>query len=158
MTESTLHARVRLLAAWAVAAVFIIAAWAKIQNPAGFVADLRNYRLLPWWSLHAVALILPWWELLAALALLLPSWRRAGALLTMLMGFLFIVSVTQALFRGLDISCGCFGHGSSGAKAGIQTLLIDVGIIIASLYVRAAPREEPAASMAPTLSQCESPS
>ena len=71
--------------------------------------------------------------ILAAVALLLPSWRRAGALLTLLMGFLFIASVSQALARDLDISCGCFGHGSSGAKAGIQTLLIDVGIIIASL-------------------------
>lgn len=135
MTETRMHANLRSLAAWAVAAVFIYAAAFKIHDPAGFVADIRNYRLMPWWSLNAIALVMPWWEMLAALALIVPTWRRAGAILTGLMGVLFFVSVSQALIRGLDIHCGCFGHGEKAAQAGLQTLLIDVGIIIASWYV-----------------------
>lgn len=138
------------LLAIAVAALFIYAGYAKIVDPRGFVNDLRNYKLFPWWTLNAMALLAPWWEVLAAAALLVPAWRRAGATMTGLMGVIFFVSVSQALYRGLDISCGCFGHGDKAARAGLQTLAIDLFIIAASFYIfrsspPATPRENGAA-------------
>lgn len=135
------------LACLLLAGIFLYAAWAKVVDPNGFIYDLRHYRLFPDWSLHAMALLVPWWESFAALALLVPAWRRAGSLLTGLMGAAFFVSVSQALYRGLNISCGCFGHGEDAARAGIQTLALDLLIVAASIYIfRTAGRaQQPAA-------------
>jgi len=128
------------------AAVFVYAGALKILDPRGFVNDLRNYRLFPWWSLNAVALLVPWWEVLAGVALFTPRWRRAGAMMTGLMGVSFFLSVSQALLRGLDIHCGCFGHGEKAAQAGLKTLAIDVAVVAASWYVW---RHSPAAAQRP---------
>ncbi|MCK6483685.1 MAG: hypothetical protein HUU22_03665 [Phycisphaerae bacterium] len=136
------------LACLLVAGIFLYAAYAKVIDPNGFIYDLRHYRLFPDWTLHPLALMVPWWEAFAALALLVPSWRRAGSVLTGLMGAAFFVSVSQALYRGLNISCGCFGHGEDAARAGMQTLALDLLIVVLSFYIfRAAGRSrQPAVS------------
>lgn len=134
------------LACVLIAGIFLYAAWAKVVDPNGFIYDLRHYRLFPDWTLHPMALMVPWWEAFAALALLVPTWRRAGSVLTGLMGAAFFVSVSQALYRGLSISCGCFGHGEDAARAGMQTLALDLLIVVLSIYIyRAAGRSRQSA-------------
>jgi putative oxidoreductase len=154
---SSKGALLRHAIALSLAAVFLYAAWFKIRDPNGFATDLRNYKHSPGWSVHPMAIVAPWWEVTAALAVLLPSWRRAGALLLAVMGVVFLVSVSQALIRGLDISCGCFGHTEGHAtRAGIQTLSLDTYIIVTGLYLawrarrdlRAAPAGDPQTALA----------
>ena len=124
------------IAVIALAGVFVYASVPKIRDPLEFASDIRNYKFLPPWSSNLFALLFPWWELLAAVAILTPSraWRRAGAVMTLIMGLMFVVAVVRALILGLDISCGCFGHAGS-SKIGLETLAIDTGVIVASLYV-----------------------
>ena len=132
--------RSRLVVDWvvvlALAGVFLFASIEKIRDPVSFTSSVRNYKFLPFVSTNLFALFLPWWELLAAIAVLVPSarWRRAGALLTLGMGIMFVIAVVRGLILGLDISCGCFGHAGS-AKIGLETLAIDTGVIVASIYV-----------------------
>jgi uncharacterized membrane protein YphA (DoxX/SURF4 family) len=122
--------------------VFVYAAALKIGDPGEFARDIKNFKLLPLWSVNAVALLLPWWELLAGGALFLPGWRRAGALIVVGLTCLFVIAVTSAMARGLDISCGCFGPGSS--TAGWRTLALDVGILAAmGVVLWGPPRPEP---------------
>lgn len=113
------------------AGVFLYAAHFKILDPAEFARSIRNYRILPLSLVNLTAIILPWWEVAAAVALFFPSLRKPGALLTLLMGLVFMGAVISAMVRGLDIECGCFGQQSS--QAGIQTLLVDIGIVVASV-------------------------
>ncbi|MEE8169513.1 MAG: MauE/DoxX family redox-associated membrane protein [Phycisphaerae bacterium] len=130
-----LHRVLGHLVALGLGATFVYAAVSKIIDPAGFVANLRNYRLFPWWSLNFAALVVPWWELIVGVAILFAQWRRPSALLTLGMGVIFLACVSQALYRGLDISCGCFGHAEDAARVGLQTLAIDTGIILGSVYL-----------------------
>lgn len=120
------------LCALIVAGVFVYAAQSKIIEPRQFVFDIKNYRMIPEELLHLMALILPWWEVAGAVALLIPATRKAGAALIIGMLCMFIVAVSYAaLYKGYNISCGCFGKGS--AQAGIKTIALDVGLIIATL-------------------------
>lgn len=108
------------LCALAVAGFFLYFAVGKIKDPRQFAVDIGNYQIFSkYWS-AAFAIVLPWWEIGAALALLLPRTRGAGAILIGGMLIMFIVAVCIALSKGLDISCGCAGHGSG--KAGWQTI------------------------------------
>jgi hypothetical protein len=113
-----------------VAGVFLYAAGLKILDPRQFVMDIKNYRIMPEWSLNLMALLLPWWEAGAALALILPRTRRAGAMLIAGMLVMFIAAVSYAaLYKGYHISCGCFGKKGS-TMAGLKTIALDVGLLL----------------------------
>jgi putative oxidoreductase len=60
-----------------------------------------------------LALYLPWLELLCAAAVLTRRYERGALLLLAGWGGIFTVALASAWLRGLDISCGCFGHSAS---------------------------------------------
>lgn len=93
---------------------FVYAAIPKLADPLAFATSISHYHLVPEWSVHATALILPWTELLAGVALLLGFKTRSSALLCGLMLVVFTAAVSYAVIQGLSIDCGCFG--SSGGE------------------------------------------
>ena len=123
----------RTILAWSVAGVFIYASALKIADPADVAQSIKYYKMLPLWAIHAVALLLPWWELSAGLALLLPGWRRAGASIVFVLTCVFIGAIVSAMIRGLDISCGGFGVHSS--KVGFLLLAFDGCLLLATGYL-----------------------
>ena len=106
--------------ALAVAGFFLYFAAGKLKDSRQFATDIGNYQLLSGYWSACFAIVLPWWEIGAALALLWPRTRVTGAILIGGMLVMFIVAVALAMSKGLDISCGCAGHGSG--KAGWQTI------------------------------------
>ncbi|GJQ25434.1 MAG: hypothetical protein HBSAPP02_04660 [Phycisphaerae bacterium] len=127
----------RTMTAWVcalgVAGVFLYAGFEKIVEPRQFVIAISNYRIVPERGLNALALILPWLECLAAIALILPTTRRAGAILICGMLVMFITAVSySALYRGLNIDCGCFGKGNPSA-AGVKTIVFDSVLLLATI-------------------------
>jgi putative oxidoreductase len=95
-----------------IAAVFIYAGAIKAFDPAGFANDIDNYKMLPWVISVRLAFYLPWLEILCGVALITRRlYLGALAILTSLTS-IFIVAAIVAKARGLDISCGCFGHAS----------------------------------------------
>lgn len=140
MSAGTRLSALTWLLSLALGGILVLAALPKIQDPALFALQLKYYKLFPLWSLHLVALLVPWWELTTGIALLVPPLRKGAALLSLLLVTGFLVSVSQALFRGLDIACGCFGEGSG--KLGWITLLLDVfllGLTLVLLLIPARP-------------------
>ena len=112
---------------------FIYAAAEKIVEPRQFAIDIRNYRILPDVLLHLPALFLPWWEMAAAVMLVVPKTRRAGTTLICGLLLVFIAMIGySAIYKGLDISCGCTGKDSS--QAGWLTIGRNVLLLIAALY------------------------
>jgi len=92
--------------------IFIYAGVLKAMDPVGFANDIDNYKILPWAISVRFAFYLPWLEILCGLAVILGLLYRGGLLLlTMLIPICIIASVI-AKARGLDVTCGCFGHAS----------------------------------------------
>lgn len=128
--------------------LFVYAALPKIRQPAEFAQAIKYYRILPLWAVNAVAIILPWCELLSGVALFIRRLRCGGAWLVGGMAAVFSAAVVSALVRGLDISCGCFERSSA---AGLKTLALDAGIIVCAAAilwrcssVRPGPWQDPA--------------
>ncbi len=118
------------------AAVFIAAAIPKIKAPDLFAGAIFNYQLLPAWGVNALALVLPWLELLVGLCLVVGIWSRASALLVAAMMLVFAVAFSSAKARGLDISCGCFEIGNAEQPSSILWVLArDLGLCAAALTV-----------------------
>jgi putative oxidoreductase len=90
--------------------LFVYAGIVKALDPVTFARDIGNYQMLPWQIGVWTALYLPWLEIFCGVALMTRILYRGGMfILTGLMS-LFIVATIVANARGLDISCGCFGH------------------------------------------------
>ena len=94
------------------AGIFIYAGIIKALDPVQFASDIDNYKILPWMVSVALAFYLPWLEILCALGLVFRFLYR-GALAILVLSIVIFTSATiAAKVRGLDITCGCFGHAS----------------------------------------------
>jgi putative oxidoreductase len=117
--------------------VFIWAAIHKIAYPADFAQDIYNYRMLPHTFINFMALTLPWLEIICGVLIVLGIFVRGSAFLIGFMLFIFIIAISFALVRGLDISCGCFssGGGNGGHGVAVDLLIRDILMFAGSLIV-----------------------
>ncbi len=116
-----------------IAVIFIYAGTIKIADPAGFAEQVDNYRILPYFFVTLVAVVLPWLELLCGILILVNRLFSVSVLILSILNFIFIIAIISALIRGLDISCGCFSVNEQSAKIGIFKLIEDIvlfGIIL----------------------------
>lgn len=112
--------------------VFLYASWDKLLHPAAFAEAIDHYHIIPYGVLHPMAHGLPVLELLIGTALILGVCRKGAALLASGLMVVFLVAISSALLRGLDISCGCF-HTDGGHAVGLSLLVRDVVFLILCL-------------------------
>jgi putative oxidoreductase len=107
--------------------VLLAAALAKIGDPAALATQIRHYHMMPAGPENLLAITLPWIELLAGLALVLRFHARPGAWLAVAMMVVFTFAVAQAMARGLNFECGCFGAGDA-TRVGVKKLLENLAL------------------------------
>lgn len=127
-----------LAARLAVAAVFVWAAVPKLLDPAAFAEDIGNYRLLPEMLVGPLAAVLPVLELVVAVALVAGVEAKGAALVAGAMLLGFTAAMGQAMARGIDIDCGCFGSAST-TEVGWGPILRNSALLVACAWVVIAP-------------------
>ena len=90
--------------------IFIYAGAIKALDPIGFAGDIDNYKILPWTIGLGLAFYLPWLEIACGLTLVFRRLRLGGLSILVALVSIFIAATVAAKIRGLDITCGCFGH------------------------------------------------
>ena len=95
-----------------VGGVFIYAGGLKMLDPVQLANDIDNYKILPWTPGVGLAFYLPWLEILCGLALIFRFLYRGALSILIALVVIFIGATIAAKVRGLDITCGCFGHAS----------------------------------------------
>jgi uncharacterized membrane protein YphA (DoxX/SURF4 family) len=101
-----------------VGAIFVFAGLTKIidfqplrfLDPMEFARDIDNYKILPWTISVWLALYLPWLEIICGLALIFRRLYSGAIAIVAALMVIFIVGSIAAKARGIDITCGCFGH------------------------------------------------
>ena len=121
---------IAVLLRWMVGGVFVYAGVLKALDPAQFAADVDNFRLLPYAMSCAVGVYLPWLEIFAGTALALGVWRAGAAFVLAAMLVAFLVALGSAWARGLDITCGCFGHATNKTNYPLS-LTMDLALLAA---------------------------
>jgi len=72
---------------------------------------------------------LPWLEIFCGVALIFGFLYRGGLSLLTALTVVFIGATIAAKMRGLDITCGCFGHASQHWNFA-QHMAVDLAILI----------------------------
>jgi putative oxidoreductase len=119
-----------------VGGIFVYAGAIKALDPVEFAHDIDNYKILPWAIAVGLAFYLPWLEIFCGIALILRRFYLGG--LSILAGLIsvFVIATVAAKVRGLDITCGCFGHASKNwnfsTHLGLDLVLF--GLVIFLLF------------------------
>jgi uncharacterized membrane protein len=119
-----------------IALLLIAAGFSKLSRPDLFAGAIDNYRIFPCAISVGLAYFLPWFEITVGFGLLFKRSRAGSALLAVFLFAAFSASIISALFRGLDIQCGCFGAlGEAGRRPLELALLRSTAGLGASLWI-----------------------
>ncbi|CAN5115688.1 DoxX family membrane protein [soil metagenome] len=121
-----------------VGVVWIWAGLLKLPDPATSIESVRAYELLPASLVEPVGYLLPALEVVIGLALVAGLMTRGSAVLSALLLVAFIIGISSAWARGLEINCGCFGDGGANPDAASQypwEIARDVGLLALSIFL-----------------------
>jgi putative oxidoreductase len=102
--------------------MFVYSSWSKLISPRDFASTIENYKVFGFVLANWGAIFIPVLEFTLGVLLIIGFWREEAWFITLFLIVIFDVMILQAYFRGLDISCGCFGSNESS--------LIDLGKIL----------------------------
>jgi uncharacterized membrane protein YphA (DoxX/SURF4 family) len=132
-----------LLARLVVGGVWLAAGALKVPDPASSVRSVRAYDLLPESVVPTIGHALPALEIVVGVALIVGVLVRGAAVLSAVLQVAFIIGISTAWARGLQIDCGCFGGGGFDADATAKypwEIARDVGLLLLSLWLVVRPR------------------
>jgi len=110
--------------------LLLVAGCLKIRDPAAFAIVILNYRILPWTGGVLLALYLPWLEVLCGAALIFHKAYRGALCIAASLFAVFVIAYGSTRPRGLDVECGCFGH---GVHRGYWPLIIVDTLLLATI-------------------------
>jgi len=123
--------------------IFISASLDKIVDPSSFSKSISNYEITPYWINNLLALFLPWVELICGILMFVGLYYffknksklidiPNNIIILMLLWFIFILSV--AVYRNLDIDCGC--GISDDNTTPFERLIKDIYLLITSIIIK----------------------
>ncbi|PTX98237.1 hypothetical protein DB345_05220 [Spartobacteria bacterium LR76] len=92
-----------------VGGIFVYTGIVKCFDPVGFADNVASFQVLPALMINPVALVLPATEIILGLMLIFGIYAKAASLGTGILSGAFLFLHTQAAFRGVLVTCGCFG-------------------------------------------------
>lgn len=124
-----------LIARGILGGIFVYAGILKMRSPIEFADNIAAYQLLPANTINALALGLPFFEIICGLLVLGGLRIRIGTLGISTMLFVFMGAILTALKRGLSIDCGCFG-GHSWVESNLWVALgRNVVLLLLAMYI-----------------------
>jgi len=112
--------------------LFLWSSLPKIRQPYDFLSSVYNYELIGPKLGVLVAMTLPWAELLVGVCLVGGIFVSGALLVSIGMATMFAFVLASALYRGLEISCGCFSASGAGIIS-YSTLIRACAILLASI-------------------------
>ncbi|MCC6398993.1 MAG: DoxX family membrane protein [Bacteroidetes bacterium] len=120
--------------------LFLYASLGKITDPTAFASSVTAYDIVGGHAALFLATVLPWVEALCGVGLILGLFWRGSAFLTILMLAQFTAVVLYALWRGLDISCGCYTQDPAAERLGWWKIGENAILLVVATLVLRHPR------------------
>ncbi|XPV77446.1 MAG: MauE/DoxX family redox-associated membrane protein [Desulfovibrio sp.] len=115
--------------------IFLYSGATKLMDLNGFALAIANYQLIPADFAPLAGTFLASLEVICGLALILNMYTVGSTLIIIALLVVFMAALSSALYRGLDINCGCFTTSSDATSDIQQTLLRDLALLIISFKV-----------------------
>lgn len=116
-----------------IAGLFLYAGLYKINYTAEFAESIASYRMVPFWGVNLLAIVMPWIELLCGILLITGIRSKTAAVIIGGMLIMFTLGVLVNLVRQSPISCGCFS--TVGDTISWRTFFRDLAWIIMTVHI-----------------------
>ena len=133
---------VGLLARLVLGGTLVAAGVLKVGDPGGSIRAVNAYQLLPLGVAEWVGYALPYVEIAVGLLLVVGLFTRFSAAVAVLLMAAFVIGISSAWARGLQIDCGCFGGGgvvAPGETNYVPDLARDAGLLLLALWLLVRP-------------------
>lgn len=107
-----------------IACILLTSGLIHIAQPYFFIYSAAAYQIVSSRFIWLPMTVLPYLQIVIAICLVLQVARGTALALGGALFFLFSVAQAIVIFRGSNISCGCFGY--SGATVGPSTVMISI--------------------------------
>lgn len=124
-----------LLLRFAIGGTFVYAGITKISEPQSFADSIATFRILPDSLINILALSLPPFEIIAGGMLVAGLRTKAAAFAILVLTAVFAIALSQALVRGLEVDCGCFGSGRPAAWKTWAALGRDIFLFLGAFLI-----------------------
>lgn len=114
--------------------ILLFAGGVKLFDMHGMADAIENYRILPRVLVNVAAMIMPAVEVAAGACLIAGIWMDGALVIVTGLFIVFIAAVESAIWRGLNIECGCFGL-SDSEVVGVKVLVRDGLFLIACVPI-----------------------
>jgi len=115
---------IELASRWILGLTFIYASYHKIIAPADFAKIIYGYDLFPDVVINAIAIVVPFLELILGLSLISGFYPRSASLIAMVLLLIFSLILSINLIRGYEFDCGCFALQSSAGTSSSESLIV----------------------------------
>ena len=132
-----------LLSRLVLGGVLLAAGALKVGNPQKSAMAVRAYEVLPINIANFLGYVLPWMEVGVGTLLIIGVGVKISAAIGGFTMFVFIIAISQAWARGLNIDCGCFGGGGAvepGETKYLSEILRDIGLTMLGIYLYRFPK------------------
>ena len=116
-----------------IAGLFIYAGMVKINYSAEFAETIASYRMAPYWGVNAMAITMPWIELIVGILLICGVRVRSAIVVAGSFLLMFTVGIAVNLIWKAPIDCGCF-H-TLGDTISWKTLMRDLIWVAMAVHV-----------------------
>ena len=117
-------------------AIFIYASVNKLFHGEEFAKAIKNYEMMPLFTINILAIILPYVEFITGILLITGIYKKGSSAIAILSLVVFLIALTSAYARGLDINCGCFSLENTSSKSDILTRIFeDILMIVVAVVV-----------------------
>jgi hypothetical protein len=106
----------------------------KILYPGQFADMIYNYKIMPSFAIHPMAIILPWLEFTTGIVLIIGFWLEGALFIFNSLMLIFIIALSSALIRGLNIQCGCFTVDPNADREIMISLVRDLFMFLAGMW------------------------
>lgn len=111
--------------------MFLWSALPKLNMPYDFLSSVYDYQLVSSRAGLVVAMLIPWLEIILAVCLVGGLFTSGAFLTASLLGGVFTFVQASAMYRGLQIGCGCSEQMSEGL-VGLDTIWRPIALLIAA--------------------------
>lgn len=112
--------------------IFVIAGVGKLRAPYELLENVYSYQLVGPSIGHAIALALPWLEIIVGSCLLTRTMYHGALLVSIGLGLLFTIVQAYALAKHLNIECGCSLGAAGRSFVSVTSLIRAIAVALAA--------------------------
>jgi uncharacterized membrane protein YphA (DoxX/SURF4 family) len=122
--------------------IFLYAGIVKSLDTQSFADGIYAFRILPSQLINPIAMTLPMFEIIIGCMLVMGWAVRVAILGASFLLAIFSIALGQALIRGLNVDCACFGPEKTSFWRTGLSLMRDAVLLVGSILLRVKSKTE----------------